>query len=221
VCFVRQRTEKKLPNVPYGLRTLGNLVSSFHFLIESLLGVASPITRISIYTHKVAIGKRTGVCCLLGAWVCCLPGDCSRVIGRRAPWCRDKSMARGLERETHQTGGEEVRPCPGLGSMNCLQNICRNILVKFECPVVIKEVAKHFLRDVKTTEDLVAHRECVGWRLFRGIVAHGNGDGRKPTINQTDDNAPPKTLCQQRWVQFSKLPAKNALPNDAPPTTLQ
>jgi hypothetical protein len=50
--------------------------------------------------------------------------------------------------------------------------------------------------DVKISEDLVACRKYVGRRLFRGIIAHGSGDGRKPTINQIDYTALPKTPCQ-------------------------
>jgi hypothetical protein len=133
------------------------------------------------------------VCCLPGAWVCCLPGDCSGVIGGRAPWCQDLLMARGLESETRQAGGGEVQPHPGLGSANCLQNICRNILIKFECLIVIKEIIKQFLHDVETAKDLVARCKYVRQQLLGGIVAHGSKDGRKATINQMDDNAPLKT----------------------------
>jgi hypothetical protein len=64
-----------------------------------------------------------------------------------------------------------------------------------ECPVFVKEIVECFLHDVKVAEDLVARRKYVRRWLFRGIVAHGSGDGRKPTINQMDYSAPPKKPC--------------------------
>ncbi len=110
-------------------------------------------------------------------------------------------------------------PCCGLGSGNCLRNICRNILVEFECPIFVEEILEHFLCDVKIAEDLVARREYVGWRLFQGIVAHGSRDGRKPTINQMDYTALPKTPCQ-RCCNTKQLSTNNAPLTNAPSVML-
>jgi hypothetical protein len=73
--------------------------------------------------------------------------------------------------------------------------------------------------DVEIVEDLVARHEFVGRRLFRGIVAHGSGDGRKPTINQMDYTAPPKTPCRQR-CNTKQRSTNNAPLTNAPSMTL-
>jgi hypothetical protein len=73
--------------------------------------------------------------------------------------------------------------------------------------------------DVEIAEDLVARREYVGRRLFRGIIAHGSGDGRKPTINQMDYTAPPKTPCQQ-CCNTKQCSTNNAPSTNAPSMTL-
>jgi hypothetical protein len=65
-----------------------------------------------------------------------------------------------------------------------------------ECPIFIEEIIERFLRDVKIAEDLATCCKSVGRRLFRGIVARGSRDGRKPTINQMDYTALPKMPCQ-------------------------
>jgi hypothetical protein len=73
--------------------------------------------------------------------------------------------------------------------------------------------------DVDIVEDLVACHEYVGRRLFRGIVAHDSGDGRKPKINQMDYTAPPKTPCRRR-CNTKRRSTNNAPATNAPSMTL-